>query len=147
MGPSIYSVPGSHSVARRTKYRQGGPHVRLSLAKEEKFMRITINLILMLALVSTPAVAANLFVPTEYGTIQDAVDAAFPGDRILVAAGEYVGAAIDIPVTILGVGDATVIVHGPNRPAGSIWFQNGFRLTAGADGTKIGHLKIKLSAT
>lgn len=35
------------------------------------------------------ALAADLFVPSEYATIQAAVDAAAPGDRIRIAAGDY----------------------------------------------------------
>jgi hypothetical protein len=109
-------------------------------------MRITIKLVLILALVSTPAVAENLFVPSQFGTIQAAVNAASPGDRILVAAGDYVGASIDKPVTILGVGDQTIITHGPTFPMPPlIFFQDGFALFPGADGTKIRDLTIKLS--
>lgn len=110
-------------------------------------MRITIKLILMLALVSTPAVAENLFVPSQFGTIQQAVNAASPGDRILVAAGMHVGASINKPVTILGVGNLTVIFDGPTFVSPPFFFQQGFELFVGAaaDGTKIGDLKIDLS--
>ncbi len=38
-----------------------------------------------------PACAADLLVPTEYRTIQEAIDAAIDGDRILVAPGNYSG--------------------------------------------------------
>ena len=108
-------------------------------------MRTTIKLMLILALVSTPAVAANLFVPNQFGTIQAAVNAASPGDRILVAAGEYDGALITKRVNITGEGDQTVITHGPNNPGGSFFFHNGFRIETGGDGTRISDLRIELS--
>ena len=97
---------------------------------------------LILALVSTPAVAANLFVPGDHNTIQDAVDAASPGDRIHVAAGSFAGATIDKQVRISGVGDQTVITNGPM--SGS--FVNGFRLISGADKTEISNLLISMSS-
>ena len=107
-------------------------------------MRITIKLMLILALMSTPVYAANLFVPNQHPTIQAAVDAASPGDRILVGAGVFDGAFITKWVKISGEGDQTVIIHGPNNQAGSFWFQNGFRLEAGAEGTSIKDLSIDL---
>jgi len=111
-------------------------------------MRITIRLMLMLAVASTPAYAANLFVPNQFSTIQAAVDAASPGDRILVAAGVYEGALIAKRVKIIGEGDQTVITHGPNNQGGNtnFWFQNGFGINAGADGTIIRDLSIDLDA-
>ena len=47
-------------------------------------------LVVSLGLVTTaPVLAATLHVPSEYLTIQAAIDAASPGDTIMVAAGEY----------------------------------------------------------
>ena len=110
-------------------------------------MRITMKLLLILALTSTPAVAANLFVPGQFATIQDAVDASSPGDRILVGAGEYVGALIATRVKIIGEGDQTVIVSGPNNQGGCcLWFQNGFRIDAGGDGTILRDMRVDLVA-
>lgn len=108
-------------------------------------MRINIKLMLILALVSTPTVAENLFVPTQFGTIQAAVDAASPGDRILVAAGMYDGALINKEVKIAGEGDQTIIINGPTAAGSLSFFQNGFQLVSGADGTAISDLKIDLS--
>ena len=106
-------------------------------------MRITIKLMLILVLASTPAGAANIFVPSDYLTIQEAVDAASPGDRILVAEGNYKGAAINKRVKISGAGDATVITEACCDP-----FLNGFLLHgSGADGASISDLTITLSAT
>jgi hypothetical protein len=108
-------------------------------------MRNTIKLLFIAALMSTPAFAANLFVPNQHPTIQAAVDVASPGDRILVAAGEYEGAVINKWVKISGEGDQTVIIHGPNNQGGCcLWFQNGFRIEAGADKTSIRDLTVDL---
>ena len=111
-------------------------------------MRITIKLMLILAVVSTPAYAANLFVPNQFSTIQAAVDASSPGDRILVDAGVYDGAVIATRVKIIGEGDQTVITHGPNNRGGTSqwWFQNGFQIVSGGDGSIIRDLKIELDA-
>ncbi len=110
-------------------------------------MRITMKLLLILALASTPAFAANLFVPTQFGTIQDAVDASSPGDRILVGVGEYVGALITTRVEIIGEGDQTVIISGPNNQGGCcLWFQTGFRIDAGGDGSILRDMRVDLVA-
>ncbi|GJM22794.1 MAG: hypothetical protein DHS20C15_27090 [Planctomycetota bacterium] len=49
----------------------------------------------LLALCATPALADTLRVPKNFSTIQQAVDAAQPGDEILISAGKYVE-AVDI---------------------------------------------------
>ena len=54
-------------------------------------------------------------VPWQYATIQQAIDAANPGDEITVAPGRYCGATIDRRVTLDGQGQAT-IVGCPNGP-------------------------------
>ena len=48
-------------------------------------------------------------VPERYATIQEAVDAASPGDEISVAPGRYCGAVIDRTVTLDGHGEATIV--------------------------------------
>jgi nitrous oxidase accessory protein NosD len=48
-------------------------------------------------------------VPERYATIQEAVDAADPGDEISVAPGRYCGAVIDRAVTLDGHGEATIV--------------------------------------
>ena len=56
-----------------------------------KITGITITVALLLALVvSTPVTAATeIHVPGDYATIQEAVDAANPGDSIIVHPGIY----------------------------------------------------------
>lgn len=48
-------------------------------------------------------------VPGEFATIQEAVDAADPGDVIDVGPGDHCGATIDRPVTLVGHGRATIV--------------------------------------
>ncbi len=82
--------------------------------------------------------ADNITVPGDFPTIQEAIDAASPGDRILVAAGNHAGASIDKRVRISGVGDETVITDGPIFGV----FHDAFRLFPGADKSEISDLKI-----
>jgi hypothetical protein len=62
------------------------------------------------ALLSTGvAHAATLRVPAQYPTIQAAVDAAAPGDRIRVSRGRYCGATLTKPVSLEGRGRPRII--------------------------------------
>ena len=88
-----------------------------------------------LLLAGTIAVsAAVLKVPNPYATIQEAVDAAAPGDTIMVAPGEHAGCWIYKPVHIKGQGNAT-ITAGLNY--GYVF---GFIFGPGSDGSSISHL-------
>ncbi|MES1188684.1 MAG: hypothetical protein ABUL60_33015 [Myxococcales bacterium] len=63
-----------------------------------------------IGLVTTGAArAATLRVPQQYATIQAAVDAAAPGDRIRVGAGRYCGATLTKTVRLEGHGRARII--------------------------------------
>jgi nitrous oxidase accessory protein len=60
-----------------------------------------------------PATAATLRVPQDYPTIQDAVNAASPGDTIEVAAGTYFeNVIVNTTVTIVGENSTATIVDG-----------------------------------
>jgi hypothetical protein len=65
----------------------------------------------VVALLLAPTLhAADLFVPSQYVSIQAAVDAAAPGDRILIAPGTYAG-AVSInskSLSLIGTGGASV---------------------------------------
>jgi hypothetical protein len=61
------------------------------------------------ALLSSVAHAATLRVPAQYPTIQAAVDAAAPGDRIRVSRGRYCGATLTKPVSLEGRGRPRII--------------------------------------
>ena len=105
-------------------------------------MRISSKLLLIAALMSAPALGANLFVPDQHPTIQAAVDAATPGDRILVGPGFYAGALINKWVKISGEGDETVITDAyVTNPR----FGNGFRIVTGADKAEISDMTIAIS--
>ena len=90
--------------------------------------------------VAGPALANDWRVPSDFPTIQAAIDSpdVEPGDRVLVGPGTFAGALVNKPVRIQGVGNA-VIGSGPLHPAGLV---QGFRLAAGADGTTISHLRF-----
>lgn len=85
------------------------------------------------------ATADTLRVPKDYGTIQDAVDAASPGDQVRVGRGEWCGANIDKPIHLFGEGGATIIGC-PASPALAGVLRIGFFLpNSDASGTTIRH--------
>lgn len=83
--------------------------------------------ILTIALCNTPLIAATLRVPTDYGTIQSAIDASSDGDRIEVDPGTYVekldflGKAIEIASV---AGPAVTVIDG-NQQGSVVTFQGG----------------------
>ncbi len=99
----------------------------------ESIMRSNAVLLVLLAVVGTPAVAANLSVPGDHATIQEAVDAAAPGDVINVGPGNFAGAAIFKMVTIIG-SPGTIIDEGNPLFGGEDAFDIIF---PGANGTTI----------
>lgn len=60
-------------------------------------------------LFASTAGAATLKVPSQYPTIQAAVDAAAAGDRIVVSRGEHCGATLTKPVVLEGKGKPHII--------------------------------------
>jgi len=60
---------------------------------------VTAAVMSALALGTRPASAAELHVPSDYPTIQAAVNAAAPGDTIIVAAGVYAEDNLSVPAT------------------------------------------------
>src|SRR5688500_2880573 len=67
-------------------------------------MKEIMRIVLVLAIVAVRAAAADLHVPSEYATIQSAVNAAMSGDTIRIAAGAYNG-----QVLIADKGDLTLL--------------------------------------
>ena len=79
--------------------------------------------------------AEAIAVPGDYLTIQEAVDAASPGQEIEVAVGQWKGAEIWQPVRIKGEGTDTRIIDGVTL------FDAGFAIYS--DGTEISHMTIE----
>jgi hypothetical protein len=65
---------------------------------------------------STSAGENTLRVPQDYPTIQAAVDAAIPGNTILVGSGTWCGAVVTKRLAIRGEGDATITGAGCAAP-------------------------------
>jgi|GEM_PF-6301255 len=83
------------------------------------FVFVICSLLLTAFLAIGPAQAgppkhATLKVPSQYATIQGAINAAHAGDTILVAAGTYTESlVVNTSVTILGAGAAKTFLQGP----------------------------------
>jgi hypothetical protein len=60
-------------------------------------------------LLAAPAFSAVLEVPSQYPTIQAAVDLAAAGDTIFVRSGSYCGAVLDKRVELIGLGQPTIV--------------------------------------
>ena len=76
--------------------------------------------LLCLAALSAPSSAATLRVPSDYPTIQGAVDAAAPGDVVLVSAGTYAPFLIASKndITVRGDGRAVILAAGSESGIG-----------------------------
>ena len=82
------------------------------------------------------AAAATLRVPEDYATIQDAVSAAAPGDRVRVGPGRWCGATVDKPVRLEGRALPTIVgCAAPALDGGPL--RVGFLLSAGASGSQV----------
>lgn len=94
----------------------------------------------MLPVVAAPSTVWH--VPTDFATIQDAIDSASvaDGDTILVGPGSHAGALVDKSVVIKGE-DGAVINDGPVHSSGLI---QGFRLLADGSGATISHLTFEV---
>jgi hypothetical protein len=98
-------------------------------------------------LFASSALAQNVLrVPEDYATIQEAVNAASPGDTVRVGPGNWCGAAITKRLTILGEGRPTIIActpsFNPDTGKSTGFLLNG--LAAGSDpsGTTIQHFNF-----
>src|SRR4051794_26802297 len=84
----------------------------------------------------TAAAAATLRVPQDFATIQAAVNAAQPGDRVRVGPGRWCGATVGKPVHLEGHGLSTIIgCATPTLDAGPL--RVGFLLSADASGSQV----------
>jgi hypothetical protein len=95
--------------------------------------RITLVMLIMLVIIAMGASEAAravgrhthvLDVPDDYPTIQAAIDAAYPGDKIMVGPGDYAGAFINKSVELIGHGKKTRITSGaPAFPNAGFYVQ------------------------
>jgi len=80
---------------------------------ERRIVRRTLSLLVAVGAVAVLARSATAStirsVPGHYATIQEAVDAASPGDEVSVAPGRHCGAVVDKPLTLDGRGQATIV--------------------------------------
>jgi hypothetical protein len=103
---------------------------------------LIVGLFLAVFFLVCPAFAANLYVckggACAFKTIQAAVDAASPGDTIMVGPGGWYGATVNKNVQIKGT-FGTFINNGPNTnsPPDTTMATRGFYLVAGSDGATI----------
>jgi len=100
---------------------------------------IVVGIMLTLAMGGATVWATVINVPTDEPTIQEAVDAAAPGDTVTVEPGEYAGAEILKTVEIIGSGPDTRITTGI-PPYGDGLLVIGID----ASGTEISNLAIEL---
>ncbi len=62
------------------------------MQKNTVSLSFTISILFVSMLfICVPALSSDLLVPTEYSTLQQAIDAAYDGDRILIEPGIYTG--------------------------------------------------------
>ncbi len=61
----------------------------------------------------------TIVVPDDYSSIQDAIDAANPGDTVYVKDGTYYPVGIDKPLTLIGEDRQKTIISYPNYPINS----------------------------
>lgn len=102
----------------------------------------TLTCLLGLLLVASSAAATEWRVPTDFPTIQAAIDssAVVAGDVIIVETGSHAGAFITKAVEIRGTGGA-IINAGPAHSTGMV---EGFRLRPGSSGATISHLRFEV---
>lgn len=110
--------------------------------KKLMFLLVIASLLVLPVPVTAGPSGNTWYVPGDFATIQEAIDApsVLDGDTILVAAGNHAGALVTKAVEIKGEGGA-VINSGPMHPAG---LSQGFRLLAGSDGATISHLRFEV---
>lgn len=99
-----------------------------------------IGTLIFVCLIGSNAMAKVIKVPGDYPTIQEAVDAAKDGDKIIVDPGYYAGAEIYKRLEIKGSGNNTRIIYPCFDGAHSA-----FVLRPGSDGSEISHLVIDIA--
>jgi len=92
-----------------------GSNMRRKSAKARSSMHPANLLLVLLAVFSLSATAATLRVPEEYLSIQEAIDAASPGDTVYVGAGWYVESLqIEKAICLVGSNHTQVLIRSPD---------------------------------
>jgi len=89
--------------------------MRIETRNASRALATIMTVFLLTVTIATVSVGAKpkiIKVPDNYPTIQEAINSALPGDKIIVGPGEYYGAIVNKSVEIMGEGGA-VIVDGP----------------------------------
>jgi hypothetical protein len=99
-------------------------------------MRTALAVLVMAATCGAASAATTLRVPEDFATIQDAVNAASPGDRVRVGPGRWCGATVDKRVRLEGWALPTIV--GCTAPTlDALPLRVGFLLGAGASGAQV----------
>ena len=100
-----------------------------------KFGVMALVLLLAVLAFTGTASAATIFVPTDYATIQEAVDAASPGDTVFVYNGTYYdGDGVKIEkdrITLQGEDANTTTIHGKWAAEGVVYVSGDFVSVSG----------------
>jgi hypothetical protein len=123
---------------------EGHEREPLYLLRRGKMRKLTIaiaGLSMVLFLQVYPAFATDWRVPDNFATIQEAVDGASAGDRILVGPGYWYGATVNKRLEIEGADGAWPgIIDGPISED----ITSGIRLVEGSAGSKISHMQFEV---
>lgn len=97
---------------------------------------------------ATVVVRSNIKVPQDYATIQEAIDAAVPGETIIIASGVYhENIGIDKPLTLIGESCNTTVIDGDGKTLVIVVIQednvkfNGFTIRNGSAGILLEYSK------
>ncbi|UCE75085.1 MAG: right-handed parallel beta-helix repeat-containing protein, partial [Methanomassiliicoccales archaeon] len=82
-------------------------------------LAMLLSLVIIIVEVTPPSKADIIYVPTNYPTIQEAINAADPGDTVYVYSGTYnENVVVDKTINLTGENPDTTIIHGENTGPG-----------------------------
>lgn len=110
----------------------------MNTSNRSRFLRPLLLAVPLLLPAGAIFAQTTIHVPQNFPNIQAAIDAANPGDTILVAEGRWCGAILNKPVNLVGVDDDSTIIACPNN-AGPADLKRGLLMQAGASGSTVSH--------